>query len=111
MIRHFELPAMPKKEEKNAVRFEAQKYVPFDIKELYFDHESYPDPARKKLRVVFFACKRQWVDQVGTLLAPLGCRLARVELASQSLARGFRARLARPPEAAEAMVLPSDASS
>ena len=43
MTRHFELPPLPKKEERNAVRFEAQKYVPFDVKNLYYDYETYLD--------------------------------------------------------------------
>ena len=57
MMRHFELPPLPKKEERNAVRFEAQKYVPFDVKNLYYDYETYLDTERQKNRVVYFACK------------------------------------------------------
>ena len=53
MTRRFEMPILPKKEEKTAIRFEAQKFVPFDIKDLYFDYEVYPDTTRKKNSVVF----------------------------------------------------------
>ena len=90
MTRHFELPVLPKKEERNAVRFEAQKYVPFDMKELYYDYETYFNTERKRNRVVFFACKKQWVDGLSALLTLASIKISRVELVSQSLARTFR---------------------
>ena len=112
IIRYFELPILPKKEEKSAVRFEAQKYIPFDIKDLYYDYESYPNPKRKKTGVVFFACKKQWVDPATQVLASLGIRLERVELVSQSVTRAFyhlyhsgKVR-AKEAEAAEILVMP-----
>jgi len=89
MTRYFELPILPKKDERSAVRFEAQKYVPFDMKDLYYDYETYPDAERKKCGVVFFACKKQWVDSLSSLLQLAGVRVSQVELVSQSLARAF----------------------
>lgn len=89
MTRYFELPILPKKDERSAVRFEAQKYVPFDMKDLYYDYETYPDTERKKCGVVFFACKKQWVDSLSSLLQLAGTRVSQVELVSQSLARAY----------------------
>ena len=89
MVRHFKLPMLPKKEERNAVRYEAQKYVPFDMKELYYDYEIYRNLEKGRANVVFFACKKQWVDTVTTKLQATGSKISRVELVSQSVARAF----------------------
>ena len=108
MIRYFELPILPKKEEKNAVRFEAQKFIPFDIKDVYYDYESYPSVSQKKLGVVFFACKKQWIDTAANLLMSLGLQLERAELVSQSVARAFYRSQPSPSGAAEILVTPTD---
>ncbi len=92
MIRFFELPVLPKKEEKTAVRFEAQKYVPFDMKDLYFDYEVYPDQEKKRTGIVFFACKKKWVDSLTALLQLASIKVQRVELTSQAIARVFNLR-------------------
>jgi len=95
MTRHFELPPLPRKEERGAVRFESQKYVPFEAKQLYYDYETYLDAERKKNRVVYFACKKQWVDSLSALLTLAGVKISRVELASQSVARAFHRHAAK----------------
>ena len=106
LMRHFELPPLPKKEEKSAVRFEAQKYVPFDIKDIYFDYETYPDLARKKTGVVFFACKKKRIDQVSALLVLLSIKVDSVELISQAVTRAFHSGLTKDDGQVQALVVP-----
>ena len=108
MIRYFELPILPKKEEKNAVRFEAQKYVPLDMKDLYYDYDRYTDAAGKKVRVVLFACKKQWVDQVSAMIMLAGAKVERVELVSQAVVRAFCHGSRKKSGQVEAMIFPND---
>lgn len=109
MTRHFELPVLPKKEERGAVRFEAQKYVPFDMKDVYYDYEVYFDEERKRNRIVFFACKKQWVDSLSTLLTLAGIRITQVELVSQSVARAFRQHAVKTPDEVSLLIIANDA--
>ncbi len=70
IVRCFGLPLIPRKEVPNAARFEAQKYMPFDIKDLYFDYEVHPDPEQRKLRVVFLAARKDLIDRwIGAMTA------------------------------------------
>jgi hypothetical protein len=95
MTRHFELPVLPKKEERQAVRFEAQKYLPFDVKNLYYDYEVYLNPENGKNRVVYYACKKTTVDTLSAMLTLSGMKIAQVELVSHSIARAFNRRASK----------------
>lgn len=109
MIRYFDLPVLPKKEEKNAVRFEAQKYVPFDMKDLYYDYERYSDTTvGGRARIIFFACKKQWVDQISSLILLAGAKVMRVELACQAVVRAFCHASTKKTGQVQAMVFPND---
>lgn len=110
MTRHFELPPLPKKEERNAVRFEAQKYVPFDTKNLYYDYETYLDAQRQRNRVVFFACKKQWVDAISAMLTLNGMKISQVELVSQSIARAFHRAGSRSAGEISLVIVANDAN-
>ncbi len=108
MTRHFELPVLPKKEERSAVRFEAQKYVPFEAKVLYYDYETYLDPATKRNRVVYFACKKQWVDSLSAMLTLAGMKISQVELVSQSIARAFHRRATKKTDETTLVITSND---
>ena len=47
-VRYFEMPQIPGADMRTAVSFEAQKYMPFSIKELYFDFKVFPNSTTKK---------------------------------------------------------------
>ena len=89
IMRCFELPLLPKKEQRNAIRFEAQKYVPFEIRDLYFDYEVTPDEPRKKMKVVVSAVKKLAVEAVAGPLHAEGLRIMGTELVSQSIIRSY----------------------
>ncbi len=108
MTRYFELPILPKKEEKNAVRFEAQKYVPFDMKDLYYGYESYPDNQRKKMGIVFLAAKKQWVDDVCSTLRDAGFKIGWVELMSQAIAKTYFFEISKNPDSVQVLIAAND---
>lgn len=54
MIRYFDMPAIPKSEHAQAVRFEAKKYVPFKLDEITSDFKVLASSRDKKSIDVFF---------------------------------------------------------
>lgn len=79
IVRCFEMPTIPTREIANAVRFEAQKYIPFDVKDLYFDYETYSNLKKRKLMVVFTAAKKDLIDGWIKALSAAGVEVAAVE--------------------------------
>lgn len=95
MVRCFELPVLPKKEEPVAIRFEAQKYVPFDLKDLCYDYETIPDAARKRMSVLFYAGRRNVVERLLATIESAGVAVPAVEILSNSLARSFNQEIVK----------------
>lgn len=89
LVRYFEIPLFPKKERANAVRFEALKYIPFDIRDVFYDSKAVPDNRLKKLRVSFVAARRDNVNAALGIAAELGLKLQAIEPAPLSLARAI----------------------
>ena len=59
IVRYFEMPLLPHKEWADAVRFEVQKYLPFDLKGLAYDYHVAADKHRKQVRVLFVATRKE----------------------------------------------------
>lgn len=108
MTRFFEIPILPKKDEKNAVKFEAQKFVPFDMKDLYHGYEGYPDAARKKVSVVFLAAKKKWVDDICATLKEINFKVVSVELMSQAIAKTYFFEASKDPGVAQVLIADND---
>ena len=104
MVRCFALPALPKKEEVSAVRFEAQKYVPFDLKDLCYDYESTLDASKKKIRVIFYAGKRSVIERLSSAVEAAGLTVTAVEILSNSLARSFNHEITKDSGAVYALI-------
>ncbi len=89
MIRYFEMPILRLAERRNSVRFEAQKYLPFDIRELYFDYSLQIDKAQNRMKVTFFAAKKEAVNRLSSIVRGAGLRVRAIESASMALTRAF----------------------
>ncbi len=89
IVRCFEMPLLPKKEWATAVRYEAQKYLPFETKDLYFDYDTVLDKKRNRMMVMFLAAKKQAVDDFLALLLSSGLTVESLEPASFSLWRAY----------------------
>lgn len=61
-LRHFDIPQVAAEDLRAAASFEAQKYLPFAMKDLYTDFSVFPIPQTKKQGVVFSAARRDTVD-------------------------------------------------
>jgi Tfp pilus assembly PilM family ATPase len=88
MIRYFDMPAIPKSEQAQAVRFEAKKYVPFKLDEITSDFKVLSSSTDKKSIDVFFisATKERLNEHIGKLTAA-GVNAAGIDIIPFALLR------------------------
>ena len=77
IVRYLTMYRMSAEDLNNAIRFEADKYIPFDVDEVVldcqpFEGESVGDLASNEMRVLLVACKRAMIDEQLRLLAGAG---------------------------------------
>lgn len=90
IIRYIDFPQMKKEELRQALKFEAQKYIPFAPSEVTIDacilNERLPDG---KMKVLLAAVKNELIDQRLKMLRQLGVSVNLVEIDSISLINAF----------------------
>lgn len=89
MVRFFDLPYLPPKERSEAVKYEAQKYIPFTIDEIISDFYIPHEIKGKEMRVVFMAVKEEVVDKYLNIASNLGLKLLAIEPYPFSLMRAL----------------------
>jgi len=87
IIRTFEVPSLPRNELANAVNFEARKYIPFKIEDLFYDFQIQFDSAAKKNRVLFIGIKRETFNKYLSILSQLGIEPRAIEYSGFSTLR------------------------
>ncbi|MDI6605998.1 MAG: pilus assembly protein PilM [Candidatus Omnitrophota bacterium] len=85
IIRAFEIPLLPRSELKNAVNFEAKKYIPFKGEDIVSDFQIERDSANKINQVLFVAIKKQSLERYVSLLGQLGVEISGIEYSAFSL--------------------------
>jgi hypothetical protein len=85
IIRAFEIPLLPRSELKNAVNFEAKKYIPFKGEDIVSDFQIECDSANKLNQVLFVAIKKQSLERYVSLLGQLGIDISGIEYSAFSL--------------------------
>ncbi len=88
-LRSFVIPWMPASELNNVVFYEAKKYVPFDLKLLEYVYESFPftENKQKRLRVIFYAVRKQTLEKYERIFKQTGCKAIVYESSLVSLAK------------------------
>jgi type IV pilus assembly protein PilM len=105
VVREIQIPEMPEEELRNAVRFEAERYVPVAGEDLRVDYqvvEEVQEGARKQLSVLFAAARAEVVEGFVRALQVAGLGAEVLEVTAFALARVFR------QEAMEGPVLVAD---
>ncbi|MDD2927728.1 MAG: pilus assembly protein PilM [Candidatus Omnitrophica bacterium] len=87
IIRTFEIPILPRDELKNAINFEAKKYIPFKIEELITDYQVEVDRASRANIVLFMGIKKETFDKYISILKPLNIRISSIEYSGFSILR------------------------
>lgn len=90
LIRYVQFPRMSAAELKQALKFEAQKHIPFSVSELYLDACILkPEIADNKMLVLLVAIKKDIVDQRLALLKRDGIQVDVVDFDSVALVNAF----------------------
>jgi type IV pilus assembly protein PilM len=87
IIRTFQMPILPQGELYNAVRFEAKKYIPFKVEELFSDYQLQIDKANRKSFVLFVGIKKENLQKYISILSELNIKPNSVEYAGFSTLR------------------------
>ncbi|MCM8783995.1 MAG: pilus assembly protein PilM [Candidatus Omnitrophica bacterium] len=92
ILRYFTIPLLPPKERETAIRFEAQKYIPFKMEEVMSSFLVFLDKERKKeCKVVFVATKKDVFKEHLAMLKEAYIEPMAVETPSFALMRILRA--------------------
>ncbi len=116
IVRYVMMAQMPDEELRNVIRFEAGKYIPFEVEDVVLDCQRLesggggaPAQEGKDMRVLLVAVKRSYVDDHVAIMAEAGLQPAILDVDSFALGNAFelRGKLAAnapPPERVIALV-------
>lgn len=90
IVRYIILPKMTKEELKNAIRFEAEKYVPFNMDEVVLDYQIFEDNLENnKMRVLLVVAKKDYIENRLKLIEEAGFGVRLIDVDSFALANAF----------------------
>lgn len=89
VVRYIQLPKMKKEELASSMEFEAEKYIPFSVKEVILDHQIMEVDAAGKMKVLLVAAKRSIVDSRLKLLEDAGLTADIIDVDSFALINAF----------------------
>ncbi|MBI4335567.1 MAG: pilus assembly protein PilM, partial [Candidatus Omnitrophica bacterium] len=88
MVRHFKMPYLPEAERQHAVRFEAQKYIPFKADDTISDFYIMEESPQDRFMVAFFAAvNKAVVEKSMSALTGSGLRLHIADIIPLTLLR------------------------
>jgi len=104
VLRLVTLPKMAPQELRTALSFEAEKYIPFRLEEVFFDCTILGDRPNGQMEVFLAAARRELVDDVLVLLAQEQVRPAAVDLDLVALANAWEGLGSAKGEEAAALI-------
>lgn len=91
IVRFISLPKMKEEDLKSSLRFEADKYIPFNIKEVAIDAAilGFTNDEKKQMQVLFAAAKKKAVESRVSMLKDLGLSVSIVDIDSFACFNAF----------------------
>ena len=90
IIRFISMPKMKEEDLKSAIKFEAEKFIPFDIKDCIIDSQILArDDRENKLNILLVAAKKDYIDEKIKQVEQAGFSVAIVDVAGFALANSF----------------------
>lgn len=90
VVRFVDLPRMSEEELKNAIRFEAEKYIPFSVDEAILDYQVVVNnPQSKNMSVLFGAVKNDFVKHYIDAVMQSGFTVKSVDVDGIALSNAF----------------------
>ena len=89
IMRVVEMPALKPAEVKQALPFEAQRYLPFNVQDVVIDGEVLGPADENKLWVLIVACKKELLERRIDWIRRAGLDLALIDVDALALANSF----------------------
>lgn len=104
IVRYLTMFKMSPDDLKNAIKFEADKYIPFDVEDVVmdcqpFNAEGLGDLAPNEMRVLLVACKRAVIDEQLRILASVNLQPEVIDVDVFAIGNAFELAVRRGPEA------------
>lgn len=94
IVRYIQLPQMNEEDLRSAIKFEAEKYIPFKIDEVILDCQILEENiGDNKMRVLLVSAKREFIDNHIKLLSDAGLEVQLIDVDSLALINAFQANL------------------
>jgi Tfp pilus assembly PilM family ATPase len=88
MVRYFDMPALPKSEQAQAIRFEARKYVPFKLEKIKSDFKILVSSKNRKTMDVFFiAATKERLDAHANIFKDANLQVSGIDIIPFALLR------------------------
>jgi len=107
IVRFITMPKMKEEDLRNSLRFEAEKYIPFNINEVFIDACMLAEPAEEKnqMRVLLAAAKKEVVNSRIEMLKRVGFSVAVIDVDGFACFNAFRNSGTPPDESKSAALL------
>lgn len=91
IVRHVTMMPMPDDELRQAVRYEADKYIPYDVEDVQLDCQQLgpADEGGSQIRVLLVAAKRQLIEEHIAMLQNVGLQPATIDVDLFALANAY----------------------
>ncbi|MHC4341086.1 MAG: type IV pilus assembly protein PilM [Planctomycetota bacterium] len=94
IVRYLSMMRMPEEDLRNAIRYEADKYIPFDVEDVVMDSQPFADEgmvegAENEMRVLLVAVKRALIEDHVSLLNGLGLQPTVIDVDSFAVGNAF----------------------
>jgi len=89
IVRYVDMPPMKEEELRSSIKFEAEKYIPFNIKDSIIDCALLNKTAKGVNKVLLVAAKRREVDNLITLFKEVGLEIGAVDIDSLAVFNSF----------------------
>jgi len=98
IVRYLSMARMPDDDLRNAIRYEADKYIPFDVEDVVMDSQAFLDDGLmdaddNEMRVLLVAVKRALIDDHVGLLTGLGLQPTVIDVDSFAVGNAFELAL------------------
>ncbi len=91
VVRYISLPKMTKQELKSAIKFEAEKYIPFSVQEVVLDAQIIEENSQdNKVKVILVAAKKDLIDHTIKVLEDCGLEPSVIDIDSFAVANAFQ---------------------
>lgn len=90
IVRYIEMPPMRHDELRSAIKFEAEKYIPFDISESVIDFASLGKTSSGSQRVLLVAAKKNEVTEILEFFKGAGLEISAIDIDSFAFLNAFQ---------------------